>query len=732
MNLNLNLKEFLKYLNRFKWLVISIPILCVVLTYFFVKTLPRKYKSSALISTGITNRADRTTLSADQSLDYFKLSQQFGNLLEMMKSKRIISQLSYDLIIHDLKNPNASFHKYPETVKNLSPQERQTAITEFEKRKFNNTLISVADNGKIKLYDIINAMGYSESGLLENLNVNRNGESDFIKVEYVSDNPFLSAFVVNDLSQNFINYYTDLTVSGQRKSLAILDTLVKEKQSEMLQKSSQLSSASASAAARAAGAMTAQRQSDIARQQVSEAQSQRLQAIRNISAIQGAISDIDNKLSGSGGYVSPNNPVDNTAIINIDNQIDIANRRYVNNNFRAEDKATLDSLQRIKSRLIASSASRSSGGNSAAIRQNLIDQKIKLESDLASAKASLATIENQLQSLGPAPVAGGITEVNAGSQESLLRDADMAAKDYADVQAQYEQVNMLAQSGIKLNLVEQGLPGPPEASKNILYLGFAGVSSLMLCLLTLLLAFMVNKTIFTAEQFTYATHQRVVGSIYNIKDEDKDLRNIWRDKSNNIGYASYKDSIRSLRFELIENLEGDNKVLGVTSLHDGEGKSFLSGSLSYAFAMMGKNVLLICEQNSSLMDIVTNKKSNDGPSTQIFESFLVKKEIQVEDRITILHTNPDNNSLLELRNGQSLAAGFKVLKDTFDVIIVDIDSTEDIHKVKEWLMFCDKSIAVFKSGNKLTDNDRKFVDYLAKHDGFIGWIINMVNGTINS
>lgn len=34
MNLNLNLKDFLKYLFRFKWLLIIVPAVCLVISYF--------------------------------------------------------------------------------------------------------------------------------------------------------------------------------------------------------------------------------------------------------------------------------------------------------------------------------------------------------------------------------------------------------------------------------------------------------------------------------------------------------------------------------------------------------------------------------------------------------------------------------------------------------------------------------------------------------------------------
>ncbi len=334
MNLNLNLKDFFKYLLRFKWMLIIVPLVCVIITYFFVKELPKRYKSEALIATGLTSRFEQTALAGGQDMDYFKLSQQFGNLLEMMKSKRSINLLSYKLILHDLKDPENAFKPYSKEIKKLSEQERIAAIAEFEKKYINNSLLSIADNNRIKLYDIMKSTGYDEKNLLSNLDIARHGESDFIKVVFISPNPDLSAYVVNNLSNDFIIYYTNLTLTGQSESLAILDTVLREKQADMLNKNAALAGTSASAAASAAGAASANMQADVVNQQIAEAEAQKLTILRNISSIQGAIEEINKKLSGGGGYINQDASKDNSEIVNIDNQLEIANRRYINNNFR--------------------------------------------------------------------------------------------------------------------------------------------------------------------------------------------------------------------------------------------------------------------------------------------------------------------------------------------------------------------------------------------------------------
>ena len=112
---------------------------------------------------------------------------------------------------------------------------------------------------------------------------------------------------------------------------------------------------------------------------------------------------------------------------------------------------------------------------------------------------------------------------------------------------------------------------------------------------------------------------------------------------------------------------------------------------------------------------------------QQFETFLVKKEIRAEDLITVLSKNTSNNSLLEIKDANSLIAGFEVLRKEFDMIIIDVESLQELNKAKEWLMFTDKSIGIISSGSVTDDQDH--IRYLNQLDGFMGWVLNKVQVT---
>src|SRR5690606_33559580 len=97
---------------------------------------------------------------------------------------------------------------------------------------------------------------------------------------------------------------------------------------------------------------------------------------------------------------------------------------------------------------------------------------------------------------------------------------------------------------------------------------------------------------------------------------------------------------------------------------------------------------------------------------------------QTDEFITKLTTNAKNESLLEVYDEDVLRNGFEELKKEFDVIIVDVQSLQKVHRAKEWLMFVDKSIAVFPAGATVGPNERELISFMNKQDGFLGWVLN--------
>lgn len=716
----MDIKAFFKLISRYKWILIFVPIIAVLVTYFLVKSLPKTYSSEAQIATGLVDQSKQVGGTAT---DFFKTNQQFSSIIEKMKMRKVMSILSYRLIIHDLADPKNSFLKYSEKIDSLSAEDRKNVIALFDKKLKSKSISVPSDNnGDYKLYDIIESMGYDATSLMKKLDISHADNSDFINVKYISSNPKLSAYVVNTLATDFISNYGIDVNYNQNQNIAILDSLVKGKEQDMNAKNSALKDFKMRN-----GVLNLDKQSELVYQQITQAEDKKAQVIRDIQANQGALAAIDSRLRGNDPNMGRGVVRDNSEIVNLKNQLELANRKYVDGGFKPEDKRKVDSLSNAQIAL-TTRASDKYIVDPQISRQNLLQQKYTLETTVAQLNSSVKSIDNELATARAKYNA--MVPFDAGIQ-NYMRDADMATKDYLEALNRVNQTQTEQNIGLKLSIGQVGLPGLPEASKTIIFVALAGIASFFICFATLLVLFLTDNSINTTKQLEMATGSKVVGSLNLIPESDRSITTIWNDTLSNHNYSIHKELLRSLRFE-ISNLmaEDGSNILGITSLTPGEGKTFVASNLAYAYAMTGKKVLLIGGDREATVPKLTGAPTSATATalttSQNFESFLVNREIQVVDLITKLNKVDQNKSLLEIQNEKSLRSGFDVLRKQFDIIIIDIDSLSNVNIAKEWLSFTDKKIAIFEAGKSLADSDKELLKFLKSQPGFMGWIINKV------
>jgi succinoglycan biosynthesis transport protein ExoP len=708
----MDIKSFLKYVYRYKWVVVIVPIIAVSITYYLVKNLPNQYSSEVQIATGLLDPSKQVI--SDQNVDFFKVNQQFNSIMEKLKLKKIINILSYSLILHDLENPKSSFRKYSVYVDSLNRQDREEVISLFKEKLMNKSVLTLSDNkGKYKLYDIVGSMGYGEEGFKKDIEITHADNSDFINIKYISENPDLSAYVVNRLATEFITYYSADVNYNQNNSIVLLDSLLKRKELVMNAKNDALSNFK-----RTKGVLNLESQSGAVYAQISQNEAQRADAIKLIQSNLGAIATIDNKLRGGDPIFSGSSRSDNMEIINLKRQLEIANNKWVDGGFKPSDQKKIDSLNRIISAKGIQNADENVLDPKTS-KQGLIQQKLSLEIAIQQAKSSLSSLDAELRSLRNKY--SSMVPYDADIQ-NFQREADLATKDYMAALDRYNGTRTEQNMGLRLQIDQMGLPGNAEPSKTSLYLAGAGFTGFMLSIGCLFLFFITNQSITTGAQLELATKSNTIGVLNRITSDERNMRNIWDDKEENKNYEIFRDLLRSFRFEISGGMEVDNsKILGITSLTTGVGKTFVAYSLAYAFAMTGKKVLLIADE----LPVV--KPDTKGLTTgQNFQTFLIKREIHTEDLITIMNKNIARNSLLELQSIKTLKAGFEVLREEFDLIIIDVNSLHDINLAKEWLLFTEKNIAVFQSGMSIRDTDKQFVNYIKKQPGFLGWVLNKV------
>src|SRR6476659_7561012 len=126
------LKKFYKLLYRFRFIVISVPLITVIIAYFLVRNLPDQYVAEGQISTGIVDETQNLGSTVDKQ--EASINREFSNLIEIMQLQKIINLTSYQLIIHDLTT-DKPFRELTNEIKDLSDVERRQVLNTF-KRKY--------------------------------------------------------------------------------------------------------------------------------------------------------------------------------------------------------------------------------------------------------------------------------------------------------------------------------------------------------------------------------------------------------------------------------------------------------------------------------------------------------------------------------------------------------------------------------------------------------------------
>ncbi|WP_262247655.1 exopolysaccharide transport family protein [Parapedobacter soli] len=703
-----------KYLLKHIWLILVLTLVAVGATYYFTKDMPDSYYSEAQISTGIT---DLAKIDGSLASNYMQIRQTYDNIMGMMSMKRVLAIVSHILVIHDLETPEHAFRPYPENLQALDEATRKQIVDELKARLISGRVIltNTDEVGGFKLVDVVGSLGYDEGSLQEGMSVKRYGESDFINVGFVSENSELSAFIVNTLTSEFIQYYHTFRSANETKSVILLDSLLQEKERVMQDRNEALKNYRVSS-----GIMDASSQSAALYSQITALESQRADKLTEIQSLQGAIKDIKAQLANPNNSLltSPDSRVNN-ALLEIDQQLQAANRKYINNNFNPTDKQLVDSLQRKRNEIAEMGLGVLGNNGAMESRRSLEAELIRLETALSLAKNGIASIENELARAKGRHSA--MVPMDAGLQ-NLQREADIATQEYMEILNRTNQAGFVSNVGLRLSIVEVALPGVKITSKRFIYIGLSGFATFMFCMSVFTLLFILDRRVVTKDQLAALTDGKVLGVLNLIDESYAGIRSVW-DNNTTVDAVMYKDLLRSLRFDLNTELTiNKSRVLGITSLTPGAGKSFLAVSLAYAFAVTGKKVLLIGEQTYDFF----GSQNETARAEQAFEQFLVKREIQIEDLITTLTRNTHQNSLMELQDMENLMAGFGLLRNEFDVIIIDTDSCQNLNQVKEWLMFSDVSIGVFESGKVVSNRERDLIKYLGEHKGFLGWVLNKV------
>ncbi|RQO77896.1 hypothetical protein DBR40_07985 [Pedobacter sp. KBW01] len=714
----MNIQKSLDTVNRYRWIIITIFILTIIAGFFVLRNLPKDYKSEAKLSTGLLDPSrqlapDRASYTGPDII--IKLNQQFSTIMDIMRMPKNISLLSYRLILHDLKDQKGTFKPWSAEVKVLTDAQRQEAIGLFEERLGKKQVLTPLDNGKIKLYQIVTSMGYDEKSLNKKLDINHEQNSDFISVAFTSNNTLLSVFVVNTLSNDFINNYSLEQILNKNTAIVVLDSLLKKKEAVMNNRIKQVKDYKIRN-----GVLNLDKQSQIVYQQITDNENKRNQALIDKQAAQAALKSVNEKLASrtSDKYLGAEVIEDNRAIISIKNKILAAEDNYLRNGYKPADKKIVDSLQLLLSaRLIRSNDQYVSDPLIA--KQSLVQRRISLGVEIEKATAGIGDIDRELAKLNAKFT--GMVPFDAGVQ-NYEQKADVATREYLEILARYNQTSLDKNIGLRLQLVQEGIPTLPESSKKLIYMAMSAIASLAICFCTLFLISVLDRSVNNGAELKSALIAKVISELDYIRPDNDNIAKIWGTPHAESEYTVFKNQLRTLRFELDNMLfSNSQKVLGITGVGSASAQAFTVLNLAYAFAQMNKKVLLIGNQ-----EFIPALQKLKIPADQPIRAVLQGADINENKPFAFINNDLDGQSLLEIRDREALSGIFGSISSRFDLTIVALDPLTDGAENREWISFIALYTAIFVAGSALHDKQKAALAPLNADEKFAGWIVSGV------
>ena len=631
-----------------------------------------------------------------------------------------MSLLGYDLLYHDLVSDNP-FKKVSEKdfEENLFLQDIdfQKAPDMIKAKLDSNILLTTYINDEKRLLKLLQLFKYDVKSLNEKISIQRVNRTDFISIEAITNNPELSAYMVNEL-YNIYQRYTESeramrTVSSVRQFAA----LVNSKRDILNEKTNQLKEFKATN-----NLLNLEVESSATVEQLTELQTDLDEEEKKLRRLNLEIQNFDS--GGSTQELSPRSELSNLELLQLRNRINSLNARYEQSG--KSDLRLRDSLNIARNQLQQVILTSSQNNSSVSQPQNSTESLKNLEIQRQLTTENITSLKNKIWSLRRNIGGYANYEVEVSALEDEI---ELANQDYLWAQDKYNQaLDMASSSESSLRQVVKGQPATiAEPSKRVIISGLSGASSFMFCLILVLLLEYLDTSIKTPSNFLKKVDLKLLASLNRIPIKKKNdsavnygLLNFGKEKSKDT--AIFNEQIRKLRFELAKH---EGKIILFTSCKSGEGKTEMIISSASALSMRRKKILIID----------TNFRANS------ITNFYRAKPVLGDSRLKHIKQGITNtkNKFIDVIGCKKLEyTPFEILPDDFSNQVKDLLSVysyillegPDLNHhsdTKELSTLSNGIVSVFSAKSSIKQQDFESIEFLESHNGkYIGSVLNMV------
>ena len=725
-----------RVLVRRKWTILFCLILGLAGGLLFRIIIPTEYVSTAQYSTGFS-QTQKVSLQLTEIFDVNQIDFRINNVIETFKSPVVLAMVSYDLMLHDLD----SQHPF-RNLKNKDKEDTSYKKADLPKARLilrdrlsNLKLLSTYDPEDKMVWDLLNLYGYDEENILKKLAVERVPKTDYINVSFSSENPELSAYIANKIGVKFKDFFSSLTSTNTKESLYKLDSLRESKRREVdtlrnrLQRfRDKIGTPNPGDAATAAMSAVQELTSSLTAQQANQNDYR-----QRLASVNDQLKELNtNPAAITGGTFS--NHGDEILVLRRTNgelASKLALKGGVDQNLQKQIDDNINKINQL-SRGSSLQGSGNTAMKAADRKQELIKDKLDLQSAIASTADNIEMYKSRLEQFRKIAFSGGGQEVVANA---YLNDLTIAEKDLEKYNSSIfasQDIDVSPDFNFKQIMLGQP-PIKPEPGKGLLILTIAGLSMFFLSVLFIIILELLDSTLRTPSIFRKETQLEVLSSMGQIELEKKSLQEYFDftprsdRESNNLPFI---ENLRKLRYEIERS--GKHIIL-ITSTKPLEGKTTILEAIAHTFSMSKKKVLLIDANFSN------NTLTRDFSAKPTLITFSMKGQEGAEKiwnittvtnitNVDVIGCEEGNYTPSEILPKNNLLEHLDKLKQHYDYILVEGAALNSHADSKELTDFVEGVVVVFSAKNSLGETDRESIDFLKNHrNKFIGAVLNNVD-----
>jgi len=737
----MDLQYILNILWRRKWLLLAVALVTALTTWFLVGRLADTYKSTALIETNILNDTRWNPFTTNPFMQEFQIKSQFDQMTQLIASQKIIRRLQNRLLHHDLTaigNQSVPF-RVPSLEESNFTKEDLMALQSLLSAHYNdNSISSDSLNSKLvsqlngrKYSDYAKAFGYDYQNLIENLSVLRVGQTDYIQVEFKSEDPKLSLYMTQSLTDEFLKNYEERLNTETNSTTRKLEEKVEEKERELESKKIALNDYRQSNTV-----LDVNKESDKVIKQIAQMEQKIEEERSKIRSLNKKRKILDKNISALTKKISNSENdgrIKNDRYDKLKKEIAILTDEYYNDmSNRQVEKKLKDKKEELE---------QLSGDFSLDFKGDNIDFKRRYEeltSDLLDTELSLEDAESAKYTYE-----NELTSLEREERKLVSNDAEFQTRseDYEEAKQAYDDANnALNQAYVKSEFEESPLAihqpatlaDKAESKQRPLLAIFGGVAGLTITSVLLFMLAFFDSSLSSPSQFGARTKLNLLGFINKLKGQNLDLNHVFKTFHDKGDLEFFKESIRKLRYQI--ETSSAKKFLFVSPRQQ-EGKSFLMLTLAYALSMSNKKVLIFDTnfKNNTLSGFSKNGTTsplngNTGQASAYANNNPLVASAYDIPGVDIIGNKGGSYSPSEVLAEKDFGRILDNYAGKYDYIFMEAASMNLFSDAQELMDYSDKVIAVFGAESAISTADKETINVLESMNGkFMGSILNKVN-----